>query len=312
MILGGGGLMATGILVLVVVLTQRLMFPSPSSLAVFQADDFAYLPSDCESVSYCRLGDLAGSPFFQDHLTRSPQLRGAIDQFRDRMGMELRDVDSMAIAIKRDQLGALNVGFSRGVLWGLRCVAVVRSSKPWDRTKLIGPHTQSSLHNNLTYHTFPLESQPTTRWAIYLPDANTLVVGTLPEVQAAMDTKGSIPEWPEMEFLQPEYVLFSARLPSAKPNNDPTAPRPKGSNLVGNTMAHMSGSGFSLENDAVNFATFTTWSSEAEAAEHISEAEKFEQEKQTRSPQYRRNGVPIESRFQQHGRTVTLLQDHDE
>lgn len=310
-VLGGAGLMALGIIVFVVALVQRMVSPAGSA----SSDRLAYLPADCESVAYYRLGDVAREPSFQNHLTRDSQLRQAADQFRDRMGMELQDIDSLIVGLKEGQQSRFQ---SLRVLsappTGLTFVAVVRSSKDWDRTKLIGDHTQSTTYNNLTYHTFSPDGQSQEKWAFYLADARTLLLGSEAELRAAMDTQGRVPGWSDVEFLRQEFAIVAARLPGSNPGSTPQStlgPRPSGRTVtINGAKAQQLGSGLLLEGNTLQSVTFLGCESETEAANYIALREQANQRlRQMRSPRPGRNPGWPEVRFKQYGRTVAVIED---
>ncbi len=120
----GGVLMSLGIVVLAGMFLMRSL---SASTAI--ADQLAYLPTDCRAVGYYRMGDVSRSPFFQEHLARSVPLRNSVDQFRERTGMELQDLESIAIGLKENGFTRFqSLGITRNPR-GLRFTAVVRRER---------------------------------------------------------------------------------------------------------------------------------------------------------------------------------------
>jgi hypothetical protein len=296
--IAGAALMALGCLILAGIWIVR---SSPSSASVLK-QELAYLHPDCQSLAYYRIGDVARSPVFQDHLTHSPQALRLVDYFRDRTGMELSEIDSVVVGVKDRDLGRFNsLGFSPH-LPELKFVAVARAAKDWDRAKLIGTHSQSASHGNHTYHTYlpePYSAQP---WAFCLVDARTLIFGTIDDVKAALDTNGKTPDWPDVDFLQPDYPIVNANIggsSSFRPVSLPIPVRPDAS-------ARTQGSGLMLSSAEVRQVTFVRFESSSDAARFVEDSEKWLQNRRPfQMPQASRpvGGVGGMT-FTQHGLTV--------
>lgn len=307
-VLGGGALMVAGLVILVAVFIQRLVSPSNSK----SSERLAYLPPDCQSVAYYRMGDVARTPAFQHHLTNNSRWREAVDQFRERVGMELHDLESISIGVREGHLTWFQAaGFLDRRGPDLAFVAVARSTKDWDRSKLIGNHTQSATHNGETYHTFSLSDQAPTKWALYLADARTVLFGSEAEVQAAMDSKGSTPNWADAEFLQQEYAIVWARLPGPHPLTGPgPGPRPPVSTRLNGAEGQHLGSGILLAGNEIQNVTFLAWNSEADAANYVALGPETEQRlRETRPPRPGNSGPP-DLRFHHYGRTVAIIEDN--
>ena len=296
----GGLLMAVGVVVLAGVFVTQAFAPQLSL-----RDQLKYLPEASQAMGYLRVGDLSRSPFFQDHLTRDADLRDRVDQFRRQTGMELEDVDSLTIGLRSgsfDQIRMTDLKMNAS-LPSPAFVAVARANRDWDRSKLIGGHTASATHQGQNFHEF---SPPGTneQWALYLPDARTVVFGSVEEVKAAIETEGKSPDWPAMEFLEPNYPIVAVQIAG-----EPQAigPRPGNVGPGGSGSSRILGSGFLLEDNQGRHLTFLEHDSEAAAAEHVEKAKfAFEQMKRMRPP---RQNVPEETMdFRQDGRVVTVIE----
>ena len=298
--IAGAALMVIGCCVLAGIWIYGSLSPSTRSLN----HELAYLPADLKTLGYYRLGDVSRSPVFQDHLTRSAQSRVLVDQFRDRTGMELHEIELVIIGLKDNDLARLNsLGVTTPPL-GLKFIAKARAAKDWDRARLIGTHSESATHNNLTYHTYQPDRSRAERWAFYLPDARTLIFGTEDEVKAAMDTAGQVPDWPDVEFLQPDYLIANANVAGAasfRPLPTPGVFIPPG------IKTKTQGAGLMLSGHEVKQVSFLRFESESDAAEFERVSEEAE-ENQRRFPAPRPGRVPGGSGtdFNRHGLLVAV------
>jgi hypothetical protein len=291
--------MAVGFSVLAGILIYRSFASSASSLK----HELAYLPADCRTIGYYRLGDASRSPFFQDHLTRAPQVRISVDQFRDRTGMELSEVESVVLGLKVPDPSRLNALGMMGQTQGMKFVAVARAAKDWDRERLIGKHSESATHNNHTYHTYLPEPLSQERWAFYLADARTLIFGTIDEVQAAIDTQGQIPDWPDVDFLQPDFPILNASVAGSSSFYPvPPLPMPMPAN------ARSQGAGLMLTSENVRQVTFLRFENAGDAAKFVGTSEEAEENRQRvqQAPGFRPAGGPAVMTFTQHGLTVAV------
>lgn len=301
--IAGGVLMAIGFLTLLGIWISGPLSSSAPSLK----HELAYLPGDIHTIGYYRLGDVARSPVFQDQLTRMAQVRALVDQFRDKTGMELEDIERIVIGTKEDDPLRFQSQLAANPL-APRFVAVVRSAKEWDRTRLIGTHSESATHNNLTYHTFQPEPASPERWAFYLPDAKTLIFGSENAVQAAMGTEGRVANWPDTGILQPDYPIVNANIAgfsSFRPITLPGIILPEGMN------ASTQGTALKLSGHDVSHITFFRFSSEGNAAEFVRFSEnaegtrsRFQPSSSARLP----GGTGMT--FTQHGHSVAVAQDN--
>jgi hypothetical protein len=268
---------------------QRLQSPASAQ------HPLAYLPADCQTVGYYRMGEVSRSPFFQDHLTRSLPLRGQVDQFRERTGMDLQDLDAVVIGLKEHDPGRFHSLGLMTNLRGLRFVAVARASKDWDRARLIGDHSESATHDNQTYHVFSPEPNSSERWALYLADARTLIFGSVAEVEAAIETAGRVPDWQDIDFLQPEYPIVTASV--AGPGTAGyRGPPPSGVIIPAGMSFANQGSGLVLEGDEVQQVAFLKFESAGDAAQFVSLSNESERRRASVQP----------LGFRQHGRTVAV------
>ncbi len=291
-----GGLLLT----LAVIIGAIFLIQGSSSASAAAQGRLAYLPADCQAVGVFRVGDLSRSPFFQTQLAGGPQLRGVVDQFRDRTGMDLGDLESVVIGIYRDEPAEFNgMSVLLNVPRNTPFVMVARANKDWDRTKLIGENTESATHNGETFHLFSPDNGSQGRWGLYLPDARTLVVGTQAEVQAAIDTAGEAPDWTDMEFMQPEYHVVTARV--SRPGEEITGPSSSGPDMPIGMHAKTAGTGLQLDGDGVKHVTFLRFESAGEASQY---GKAFEAANRMPGP----GGNPGSSDFRQFGRTVAVTQ----
>ncbi len=298
-ILWAGGVVLT----IAVVSLAVLLIKGTSSSSAAGQDRLAYLPAGCRAVGFFRLGDVSRSAFFQSHLAGAPKLRAAVDQFRGRTGMEVSDLESVVIGLYDDnpeEFSALSVLMN--VPRNRPFVLVARANKDWDRTKLIGGNTESREHAGETYHLLSADHNSPGRWGLYLADPRTLVLGTESEVKAAIDTGGQAPDWADMEFVQPEYHVVTARVPG--PGQENVGPSPPGMPI--GMQASTLGTGLQLDGDEIKHVTFLKFASSGEASQYISvleqSQEQFKQLAGSRSnpPAF---GSPT---FRQFGRTVAV------
>lgn len=264
----GGLLMAIGTVVLAGVFISQAFAPKISI-----RDRLSFLPPDSRAMGYVRVGDLARSPYFQDHLTRDDELRNRMHRFREQTGMELQEIESLSIALKRGRFDAMaqtdlkrNPGFPTEPF-----VAVARANKDWDRSKLIGDHTTSRTHQGETFHEFtPAGSNE--RWAVYLPDARTAVFGTAEEVKAAIETEGKAPDWPAMEYLEPDYPVVFVEMGETGGRDHPM---PGSVGWIATGPGQIFGRGFFLENNQGKHVIFAKYDSAARAAAQIAAFERM-------------------------------------
>ena len=293
----GGLLMVLGVVLLMGVLATQAFAPK----LVIQGQ-LGFIPANSGAFGYLRVSDLSRSPYFQDRLSRDHDLRDRVVRFRRQTGMVLQEVESLAIGIQDgnpDLLRARDLKVSSGGPIP-RFVAVAKAIKDWDRALLIGDHTQSKTHQGQNYHEFTPAGfrEP---WAIYLADAKTLVFGTVDEVKAAIETEGKSPDWPAMEFLEPNYPVVAVSLSRLNAGAGEGTP-PRGENRT-------LGGGFVWEENLGRHLTFIQHASEAAAIKDQRRAtESFERMEERRGPS--RTGREPTFDAIRHGRFVTLIQSH--
>ena len=301
-----GGLLLT----IAVVLLAVLLIKNTSSSSTAGQNRLAYLPADCRAVGFFRVGDLSRSPYFQTQLAGAPQLRGVVDQFRDRTGMDLSDLESVVMGIYEDDPAEFN---SMSVLLHVPrntpFVMVARANKDWDRTRLIGENTTSATHAGETYHLLSSENRAGGNWGLYLPDARTLVLGTASEVKAAIDTRGQAPDWVDVEFVQPEYHVVTARV--SQPGRENVGPSPPHEGIPIGMHPTTAGRGLQLDGDGIKPVTFLKFSSSGEAAQYIrvlNEAQQQVPQMPIPQPQPAGGDAFGLTTFRQFGRTVAVAQ----
>ncbi len=298
--IAGGVLMTLGCLVLAGIFINR----SFSSSALALTHELAYLPPDCQTLGYYRIGDVSRSPVFQDHLSHSPQVRMQVDQFRGNTGMELQDLQSVVIGMKDSDPMRFQSLAMMPTARGLKFVAVARAAKDWDRSRLIGEHSESATHNNETYHTFAPDPLSPERWAFYLPDAKTLIFGSIEEVQAAIDTNGGVPNWTDVDFMQPDYPIINANVAgssSFRPAPNAGLFMPPG--LYGKNQ----GAGLMLSGHEVRQVSFVRFETPAEAARFVQLSEDAEDQRQQYRPTPAFGPTSGQGRtFTQHGLSVAV------
>jgi hypothetical protein len=199
--------------------------------------NLAYLPPDSELVVSVRIAEAWKSPILRS-LVNKPGVLKSIDEIREKIGLEPTDIESVIVGasglsererkLRAQQKNRVGGQQPRGLmsvlrpdLEGLTMIAVVRTSKAFDKQKFLDyaekekkipiEKIETATHRGETYYRIPSPGKSGAGFGgAFFPNDKTIVLGSEKDLKSAIERGSTVKVRPELDFIDlDQHVLFA-------------------------------------------------------------------------------------------------------